>query len=132
MRAAHYAHALEELLKESPAKETELVERLFTVIKENGHEHLLKKVLRSFTRLHERDLKKSTIEVITATPLPESEVVKLLKKAPFSKILTADHRHVSRKVDDSIVGGAIVRTGSQRIDQSYKRALIELYQHITK
>ena len=132
MRAAHYAHALEELIKEQPAKEVEFVERLFTVMHENGHDHLLKKVLRSFTRLHERDQKKTTIEVITATPVTEGEVVKLLKNEPFSKILSKDHRHVARKVDETIVGGTIVRTGSERVDASYKRGLIELYQDITK
>lgn len=132
MRAAHYAHALEELLKEQPTKETELVERLLTVVHENGHDHLLKKILRSFTKLHERDAKKSTIEVVTSSPITESEVQKLLKIDPFKRILSPDHKHVKRSVDDTIVGGTIVKTGGQRIDQSYKRALIELYQHITK
>jgi F0F1-type ATP synthase delta subunit len=132
MRAAHYAHALEELLKEQPGKETELVERLLIVVHENGHDHLLKKILRSFTKLHERDAKKSTIEVVTSSPITESEVQKLLKVDPYKRILLADHKHVKRTVDDTIVGGAIIRTGGQRIDQSYKRALIELYQHITK
>ncbi len=132
MRAAHYAHALEELLKAHPEKESELVERMFTVVHENGHDHLLKKILRSFTRLHERDAKKSTIEVVTATPIAEAEVQKLLKQDPFKKILSADHKHVKRTVDETIVGGTIVRTGGERIDTSYKRALIELYQHITK
>ena len=132
MRAAHYAYALEELLREEPTKETELVDRMLTVVHQNGHDHLLKKILRAFTKLHDRHIKRSTIEVVTATPITEADVQKLLKSEPFKKILSADHKHVKRTVDDSIVGGTIVRTGAERVDTSYKRALIELYQHITK
>lgn len=132
MRASHYAHALDELLKENPKKESELLERLLQIVHENGHNHMLKKILRSFTRLHEQSAKKNTIEVISDKPISETDVQKILKKEPFKKILTAEHKHVKRSVDDSIIGGIIVRTGGERIDTSYKRALIELYQHITK
>jgi F-type H+-transporting ATPase subunit delta len=132
MRAFHYARALESLYKDDPSKENEVVERLLAVMHENGHDHLLKKVLRSFQKLHERDRKKSTIEIVSATPIAEGEVVKLLKKEPFSKILSTKHRHVTRSVDDSIVGGVVVKTGSERVDASFKRSLIDLYEHITK
>ena len=70
--------------------------------------------------------------MVTATPIAEAEVQKLLKEERFSKILSKDHRHVARKVDETIVGGTIMRTGSERVDGSYKRALIDLYQDITK
>ncbi len=132
MRAAHYAHALEQLLKEHPESETELIERLVVVVRDNGHHHLLSKILRSFTKLHERDEKRNTIEVITATAVGETDIQRLLKSDPFKRILSTKHKHVKRTIDDSIVGGTIVRTGSQRVDASFKRALIELYQNITK
>lgn len=131
MRAFHYARALEDLLKEEPKNEEEILRNFFETIEKNGHEHLLKKILRSFTRINQRNLKQSTIEVVTAKPIAETEVQKILKQSPFNKILTTSHKRVARTIDESIVGGIIVRTGSERVDQSYKRALTELYQHIT-
>lgn len=131
MRASHYAHALQSLMRAKPQEQDSILEHFFEVIKKNDHEHLLKKIVRSFARLHERELKQSTIEVVTVSAIHENEVQQILKKTPFSKILTTSHKRVDRKVDDSIVGGVIVRTGSQRVDASYKRALTELYQHIT-
>lgn len=132
MRASHYAHALHQLLREQPSKESELIKQTLKTVHENGHDHLLHKILRSFTRLEERSSKRHTIEVVTSAPISETDVQKILKKDPFKKILSADHKHVKRTVDDSIIGGVIVRTGAERVDTSYKRALIQLYQHITK
>lgn len=132
MRAAHYAHALHQLLREHPTKEAELLKQTLKAVDENGHNHLLNKILRSFSRLEERSAKKNTIEVVTSVPITEHDVQKILKKDPYKKILSATHKHVKRTVDNSIIGGVVVKTGGERIDTSYKRALIEIYQHITK
>lgn len=131
MRAYHYARALEDLIKEDPKNEEQIMRHFFETIEKNGHEYLLRKVLRSFIRLNQRAVKLSTIEVVTAEPIADTEVQKILKQSPFNKILTTSHKRVARTVDDTLIGGIIVRTGSERVDNSYKRALTELYQHIT-
>ena len=132
MRASHYARALLELSKDEPKNVDTLVERLWQLMQKNGHQHLAKKVLRAFTKMSQREEKMSTIEVITAVPIAETSVQKILKKAPFYNVLSTSHKKVLRTVDESVVGGVIVKTGSRRVDQSFKRSLSELYQHITK
>jgi F0F1-type ATP synthase delta subunit len=131
MRASHYARALHELLIEKPEKADEYVARLAEAVRTRGDEHLFPRILRSLERLRARDEHERTIVVTTASALPESEVGALLRKEPFKHLLTAKHKKVVRREDDSLIGGAVVTAGSLRVDTSYKRALIDLYHDIT-
>ena len=132
MRAAHYAKALAALIEAHPKKVDELIVDTLKLMHANGHDHLQKKLLRSFSRMYEREEKKTTIEVVTAEPIKDSEIQTLLKKKVFSTLLSAKHKRVIRKIDNSLIGGTVVQTGSLRVDQSYKKALIELYQNVIK
>ncbi len=131
MRASYYAKALLSLVAERPEKSDEFVRRTVTLMRERGHAHLAHAMFRSFARLSRRAEEKGTIVVTTAREIGESEVAALLKRKPFSKLLTGHHRRVVRRVDDSVIGGASVSTSSMRIDGTHKRALTELYQEIT-
>ena len=132
MRATSYARALHSALQEHPEREEKLLEQFISVVKGNGHAHLLAKIVRSLERILAKELKASTIEVTGAKSLSEEEITQFLKKEPFKHALTASHKRVERKVDASIIGGIIVRAGNTLIDGSYKRSLLDLYQRAVK
>ncbi len=131
MRAAHYAKALHEILKTHKQDEEKMLKHFAETVAANGHAHLFRKIIKSYERMLAKEDKATTIEVTSATPLSTDAVAALLKKEPFKHALSASHKRVERKTDDSIVGGIVVRTGTMRIDGSYKRSLLELYQTLT-
>jgi F0F1-type ATP synthase delta subunit len=130
MRASSYAQALHELTVAGIEDDGKLVKQFVATVERNGHAHLLPQIVRGLERIERREEKKATIEVSSATALSPEKVAQLLKRDPFKHALSATHKKVVRKVDATLVGGAVVRTGSQKIDASHKRALIELYQSL--
>jgi F0F1-type ATP synthase delta subunit len=130
MRASSYAQALHELSVDGTIDGGKLVKQFVATVMGNGHAYLLPKIVRSLERIHKREEKKSTIEVTSAKALSPEHVADLLKRAPFKHALSPLHKKVVRKVDETLVGGEVVRTGTLKIDASHKRALIELYQSL--
>lgn len=130
MRGKYYAQALYEALQASPSKEETLLKHFIETVKRNGHAYLFPKIIRAFEGIVSKEVKKSTIVVTSARPLSDEKVVALLKKEPFKNALSASHKKVSRKTDERIIGGVVVRTGTTRIDASHKRALLDIYQSL--
>ena len=130
MRATWYAQALYELETEGQMSDTTSFLHFVGTVRGNGHAHMLPKIIRAYERISTRAEKQSTIEVTTAVDCTQEEVGKLLRKEPFAHVLLPTHKKVVRKVDPTLIGGAIVRTGGVRIDASYKRKLQELYQSL--
>ncbi|MEK7118536.1 MAG: F0F1 ATP synthase subunit delta [Patescibacteria group bacterium] len=130
MRASHYAQAFHELTVSRKIEDGALVKQFVATVAQNGHAHLLPKIVRSLERTLHREEKKEIIEVVSARELSPTQVSDLLKQNSFKHVLSQSHKKVVRKVDETLVGGTIVRTGALRIDASYKRALFELYQSI--
>ena len=131
MRASWYSQALYEVLTSHKGDEEKLLKQFKETVIRNGHAHMFPKILRSYERLLAKKQKEATIEVTSATLLSEKAVAELLKKSPYKNVLSTSHRSVGRKVDETITGGVVVRTSTMRIDASYKRMLLELYQKIT-
>ncbi len=131
MRASQYAEALYRATQEHPHKEDALVANFIETLKANGHVHFLPRVVRSLERFRMRDEKERTIRITSSHELSEKETQEILRTEPFKNLLDASHKRVERVVDDSIIGGTIVSTKAQRVDGSYKRALLELYKSIT-
>lgn len=129
MRAGHYAQALWELESEGRVDEQALRNVVQFAVK-NGHTHLFPKILKLLGRIAAREERKRTIEVITAKEMSQEQVAQLLKKEPFSRAVSSEHKKVVRRIDHSLIGGAVVCAGGIRIDGSYKQALLELYQNI--
>lgn len=132
MRASYYSRALHAALGEHPEAEAKLLKQFAETVAANGHSYLLPKIIRSFEKLTAKDEKDGTIVVISAIALTAENTQELLKKEPFKHALSTSHKKIVRTVDGSLVGGVVVKTGSTRIDGSYKRALLDLYQHITE
>ncbi|MDO8520637.1 MAG: F0F1 ATP synthase subunit delta [bacterium] len=131
MRASHYAQAFHDLVFARTIEEGTLVKQFVATVKENGHAHLFRKILRSLERIMRREEKQSTIEVTSAAALSKEEVGTLLKKEPWKHVLSSGHKKVVRKTDETLIGGMVLRTSTAKIDASHKRALLDLYQSLT-
>lgn len=130
MHASYYAQAFHELATSEKGDGEKLTKQFVATVVGNGHAHLLPKIVRSLLRINRRVEKKETIEITSAKAISTEHVAQLFKQDPFKHALSPSHKKVIRKVDETLVGGTIVRTGALRIDASHKRALLELYQSL--
>lgn len=90
---------------------------------QNGRISLLPLCIQQFQTLLTEDRGQITTEIISAAPIQESQITAItsaLKKA-LDKEIT-----VITKIDPSILGGIIIKVGSQMLDSSVKGMLEEL------
>ena len=90
------------------------------VLADNGRLGELKAMIKAFRHLAARDRGETTAEVTSARPLADDQVAKL--KANLAARLGRDVA-VEAKVDPEILGGLVVRLGSQMIDSSIRTKL---------
>jgi len=129
MRASHYAQALAELVREHPTTDhSGLVKQFVATVQKNGHANLFPRIVKSFAQIEKKQQALRTIEVISATSLSAHEIDHALKMGGFEK---AEHQVVTTRVDDTLIGGTIVRTHATRIDSSWKRELLALYMRMS-
>ena len=93
------------------------------VLADNGRLGELKSVIAVVRRLAAADRGETTAEVTSAHPLDDEQVVQLKAnlKARLGRDVTID-----AKVDPSLLGGLVIRHGSQMIDASIKTKLNNL------
>jgi F-type H+-transporting ATPase subunit delta len=97
-----------------------LTRRFLGVLAKNGRLSQLDAVIRMFARLAAQHRGETTAEVTSAFPLNDGQVAALkanLKARGGSDVT------IEAKVDPSILGGIVVRLGSQMIDASIKTKL---------
>ena len=100
---------------------------LSRVLEARGHERLLPRITRMVLREVSRRSDGSKSQVVVASPaVAESALVTRLCK----ELKIVDEPCVV--IDDTVIGGALVRANLTQIDATYKTALIALYQNITK
>ena len=95
------------------------------IITTKKRESLLALIASSFISLYKEHNKIETASVITATPLDEilrTEVINYIKKHGN------DNVELTEKVDENIIGGAIIRMGDKQLDASVSKAISELRQ----
>lgn len=90
------------------------------VLADNGRLRELKPVIKTFRQLAARERGETTAEVTSARPLDDEQIVKLKSnlKARLGRDVAIDAR-----VDPEILGGIIIRHGSQMIDASIRTKL---------
>ncbi|MFP5329108.1 MAG: F0F1 ATP synthase subunit delta [Alphaproteobacteria bacterium] len=95
------------------------------VLARNGRKGELPKVIRAFRRLAAEHRGETTAEVVSARPLSDDQFDKLkaMLKARIGRDVAIDAR-----TDPQILGGLIVKVGSQMIDSSLKTKLNRLAQ----
>ncbi len=93
------------------------------VLARNGRKNALRPVIRAFRRLAAEHRGETTAEIVTAHPLNDDQVAALQ-----SQLRTRAGRDVTidAAVDPAILGGIVVKLGSQRIDASVRTKLNRL------
>jgi F-type H+-transporting ATPase subunit delta len=95
------------------------------VLARNGRKSQLQPVIRAFRRLTAEHRGETIAEVVTARPLNDDQLSQLR-----SQLRTRAGRdvNVEATVDPNILGGIVVKLGSQRIDASIRTKLNRLAQ----
>jgi F-type H+-transporting ATPase subunit delta len=95
------------------------------VLARNGRKNELRPVIRAFKRLAAEHRGETTAEVVTAQPLKDDQIAALK-----AQLRTRAGRDVTidASVDPNILGGIVVKLGSQMIDASIRTKLNRLAQ----
>ena len=93
------------------------------VLARNGRKNELRAIIRAFRRLAAEHRGEITAEVVTSRPLNDDQINRLKQQ-----LRTRAGRDVTldAQVDPSILGGIVVKLGSQRIDASIRTKLNRL------
>jgi F-type H+-transporting ATPase subunit delta len=94
------------------------------VLARNGRKKALQAIVRAFSRLASEHRGETTAEVITARPLSDDQMA-ALKRQLRARAGGADV-NLETEVDPNILGGIVVKLGSQRIDASIRTKLNRL------
>jgi F-type H+-transporting ATPase subunit delta len=95
------------------------------VLAKNGRKNELRSIVRAFKRLAAEHRGETTAEVITARPLNDDQIAAL--KVQLRNRAGRDVS-IDAQVDSHILGGIVVKLGSQRIDASIRTKLNRLAQ----
>jgi F-type H+-transporting ATPase subunit delta len=95
------------------------------VLAKNGRKNQLRNVIRAFRRLAADHRGETTAEIVTARPLNDDQLAAL--KAQLRTRAGRDV-NVDATVDPTILGGIVVKLGSQQIDASIRTKLNRLAQ----
>jgi F0F1-type ATP synthase delta subunit len=121
-----YVHAIKAALK-SGQKPDVVLKNLEQVLARRGHSQLLGRILRTFERELGRGANhlEPTLVVAREKDAKSPLVTKLMKELSVE----SSPRII---VDETVIGGAKLSLNHTEIDATYKTALINLYQAITK
>jgi F-type H+-transporting ATPase subunit delta len=93
------------------------------VLARNGRKRELVSVIRAFKRLAADHRGETTAEVVTARPLNDDQIAQLKQQL---RARAGRDVAIDMAVDPSILGGIVVKLGSQRIDASIRTKLNRL------
>ena len=95
------------------------------VLARNGRKKELRAVIRAFRRLAAEHRGEATAEVIVARPLNDDQLAQLKQQL---RVRAGRDVNIDATVDTSLLGGIIVKLGSQQIDASIRTKLNRLAQ----
>jgi F-type H+-transporting ATPase subunit delta len=101
----------------------EITTNFLGVLAANGRKKELRNVVRAFNRLAADHRGETTAEVITAHPLSDDQIDALMAQL---RARAGSDVNIDAEVDPSILGGIVVKLGSQRIDASIRTKLNRL------
>ena len=116
--------ALSEIFKNSNTLTNNLIDTLIS----NNRIHLLSDVAQNYNQLYKQSQGEQVAKVTTAVPLTEELKVKVLAKV---KELTGKEASIVSIIDESIIGGFILRVGDIQYDASIANKLNKLKREFT-
>jgi F-type H+-transporting ATPase subunit delta len=93
------------------------------VLARNGRKRELRNIIRLFKRIAAEHRGEATAEVVTARPLNDDQIAALKQQL---RVRAGREVNLDARVDASILGGIVVKLGSQRIDASIRSKLNRL------
>jgi F-type H+-transporting ATPase subunit delta len=93
------------------------------VLARNGRKSQLRAVIRAFRRLAAEHRGETVAEIVTARPLNDDQLAQLRAQL---RSRAGREVNIDAAVDPSILGGLVVKRGSQRIDASIRTKLNRL------
>jgi len=117
-----YAHALHASLLHAPrANHERILDAFFAHIARAGKKKALVQILRELERLVQKDMARADT----------CKVAREKDKVLAQKVAIQHNRKPPVVItDETLIGGYVYTAGSTRIDASYKRVLLTLYQSI--
>jgi F-type H+-transporting ATPase subunit delta len=103
----------------------EITTNFLGVLAANGRKNELRNVVRAFNRLAADHRGETTAEVITAHPLSDDQIDALMAQL---RARAGSDVNIDAAIDPTILGGIVVKLGSQRIDASIRTKLNRLAQ----
>lgn len=126
----NYAQALiDSLSGAGPADENQILDNFVKVLAENNDLRLFEQISEEFHKLELAKKGITQVEVTTAHPINrenEQEILDQLNR------IAKGHYEVKKKVDESLIGGVIIRMEDQMIDASVKNNLEQLKDNLEK
>ena len=95
------------------------------VVAHNGRKHELRSIVRAYRRLAAENRGETTAEVVTARPLNDDQLAQLKQQL---RTRAGRDVNIDATVDPDILGGIVVKLGSQQIDASIRTKLNRLAQ----
>jgi F0F1-type ATP synthase delta subunit len=126
MKARQYAEALHlAAADKDDAALQELLERFRVLLRERGHTRLTPAILRELEKLEAQRQDPNIVHVAVAQKQDTQAFASEIQEDIAA--LDAAGQTQDVVVDETLIGGYEVRTGGGRIDRTYKRALLTLY-----
>src|SRR3989338_184679 len=119
-----YAQALWKMV-EGGMTPTKAVRALQETLKTHGREALLPRIASAFTRIAEREAKRSDVVLTVACEKDERHAHKEIKEQ-LARI-GVDAKDLKTQIDDTLIGGWRLQGRETLTDASYKKALLDLY-----
>jgi F-type H+-transporting ATPase subunit delta len=95
------------------------------VLARNGRKNALLPIVRAFRRLAAEHRGEATAQVVTARPLNDDQLANLKQQL---RVRAGRDVNIDASVDPSLLGGIVVKLGSQQIDASIRTKLNRLAQ----
>ena len=124
-----YAQALWQMI-ESGTQPKKAVHALVESLKLKGREALLPRIARAFERLAEREMRKNALVVSVAHEKDGSAAKREAKK--LLEEMGSDSKDLEVKIDQSLIGGWRLEGNGTLVDRSFKKSLLEMYNHATR
>jgi len=124
----HYIQATLEMIQSGTDTE-KVFEGLQKTMQDKGHMRLYASVLRGVVRVLETKKVTSVATVVVAKDADVQKYADVIKAA-LSSIKAGED--FSTKVDETIIGGVIIKGNNTIVDRSYKTILTNLYRSVAK
>jgi F0F1-type ATP synthase delta subunit len=124
-----YAQALWQLI-EGGMQPKKALDAMVASLKVRGREALLPRIARAFERLAQREMRKNAV-VVSVAHEKDGNAAKREVKDLLDQI-GASAKDIEMKIDASLIGGWQFEGRGSFVDRSFKKSLLEMYNHATK